>query len=521
MTEIAASRAHENRRYQARGVERPRIEAPNLDGRVLPITQDHIGIDRPAERVGIDDERPLPPSVVKRRLFLADLLAIVVGMTLSFAVHTAFVSPNSTQRTTEWMLALGSVPIWFAAAAANDMYVARANVRPRDEFRHVVTTVALGVLFTIAAAFLLQIDGLTRGWVVSLFVFTTAAWSLERWLARRVFLRLRREGRLARRILIVGTGQNASDIAERVQRRPELGYQPVGFVGSVEPRDPHGLRLLGDVDEIEDIAASVGATGVMISLFSIDGAMVNSLSRRLTDSGLHVALGTSLCDIDIPRLRVQELDGHALLYIEPTIRTGWRRIAMRVFDYTIAALGLFLALPIVVVAAIAIKLDSSGPVFFRQLRIGEGGQPFEMLKLRTMVAGAEQLRDTLLDKNESDGPLFKIEADPRITRVGRVLRKYSIDEIPQFWNVISGEMSVVGPRPALPSEVEAWDSDAHERLRVLPGITGMWQISGRAQTTFEEYKRLDMYYVDNWSLAHDVRIVLRTIGAVVRGTGAS
>jgi lipopolysaccharide/colanic/teichoic acid biosynthesis glycosyltransferase len=176
---------------------------------------------------------------------------------------------------------------------------------------------------------------------------------------------------------------------------------------------------------------------------------------------------------------------------------------------------------LIAVAAVAIRIESAGPTFFRQRRVGEGGMPFDMIKLRTMCDGADAMRDELFDLNESDGPLFKIKSDPRVTRVGRVLRKYSIDELPQFWNVMRGEMSVVGPRPALPSEVAEWDEAVHERLRVLPGITGMWQVSGRAETTFDEYKRLDLYYVDNWSLLHDLKIVLRTIGVVVGGRGAS
>jgi exopolysaccharide biosynthesis polyprenyl glycosylphosphotransferase len=265
----------------------------------------------------------------------------------------------------------------------------------------------------------------------------------------------------------------------------------------------------------------IGVTGVMISLYSVDGPTVNRLSRRLTDAGLHVTLCSSLIDIDIQRLRVQELDGQALLYIEPAIRTGWRRVAMRVFDYVVSISALIVTLPIIAVAAIAIRLDSPGPVVFRQRRIGENGQPFDILKLRTMQDGADAMKHELLLDNESDGPLFKIREDPRVTRVGRWLRKFSIDELPQFWNVLRGEMSVVGPRPALPSEVAQWEADVHERLRVLPGITGMWQVSGRSSTSFEEYKRLDRYYVDNWSLKHDVKIVLRTIGVVVRGHGAS
>jgi lipopolysaccharide/colanic/teichoic acid biosynthesis glycosyltransferase len=176
--------------------------------------------------------------------------------------------------------------------------------------------------------------------------------------------------------------------------------------------------------------------------------------------------------------------------------------------------------PILIAAAIAIKLESKGGVFFAQERVGRDGKQFRMIKLRTMVADAEERKAELDALNEADGPMFKIANDPRITRVGALLRKLSIDEIPQFINVLHGEMSLVGPRPALQSEVEQWTVEVHERLRVLPGITGMWQVSGRSDTTFDEYKRLDLYYVDNWSLAHDLRIVGKTFGVVLARRGA-
>jgi exopolysaccharide biosynthesis polyprenyl glycosylphosphotransferase len=248
---------------------------------------------------------------------------------------------------------------------------------------------------------------------------------------------------------------------------------------------------------------------------------VNQLSRRLVDVGVHVALSSGLRDIDISRLRTQSLDGQALFYLEPTIRNGWRRVAKRFFDVTMALIALVITAPVVLVAAILIRIESAGPVFFRQVRVGMNGELFEMIKLRTMCDGADDMKEALLDRNELDGPMFKMRQDPRVTRVGRVLRKFSIDELPQFWNVVRGEMSVVGPRPALQSEVAAWDDETRERLRVLPGITGVWQISGRSNTTFNEYKRLDLYYVDNWSLLHDLRIVASTVGVVLRGKGAA
>jgi exopolysaccharide biosynthesis polyprenyl glycosylphosphotransferase len=220
------------------------------------------------------------------------------------------------------------------------------------------------------------------------------------------------------------------------------------------------------------------------------------------------------------RFRAQDLGGRTLIYVEQTQRGGWRGVAKRGFDLTMAVVALVLSAPITIAAAIAIKATSPGPIIFAQERVGRDGQPFRIYKFRTMFADADARKAELAELNEADGPMFKIANDPRITKVGRLLRKLSIDEIPQFVNVLRGQMSVVGPRPALASEVEQWTDDLHDRLRVLPGITGMWQVSGRSDTTFDEYKRLDLYYVDNWSLAHDLRIILRTFAVVLAQRGA-
>ena len=220
------------------------------------------------------------------------------------------------------------------------------------------------------------------------------------------------------------------------------------------------------------------------------------------------------------RFRAQDLGGRTLIYVEQIQRGGWHAVAKRAFDIVVAAAALVITAPIGLVAAIAVKRSSPGPVIFAQERVGQDGRTFRIFKFRTMVTDADTIKHELAEHNEADGPMFKMANDPRVTKAGAWLRKLSIDEIPQFWNVLRGEMSVVGPRPALPAEVEQWTDDVHERLRVLPGITGMWQVSGRSETTFDEYKRLDLYYVDNWSLAHDARIVLRTFSAVMARRGA-
>jgi exopolysaccharide biosynthesis polyprenyl glycosylphosphotransferase len=305
-----------------------------------------------------------------------------------------------------------------------------------------------------------------------------------------------------------------------MQRNPSLGYEAVGFVGPDDIGARGGCSVLGGFDDTKAVLEHSGANGVMISLASVEPTLVNRLTRQLTDGGYHVALSSGLRDIDIVRFRAQDIGGHTLVYVEPTMRDGWRAVAKRIFDVTLSIVALVLASPILLVAAIAIKLDSKGTVLFDQERVGRDGKSFRMIKLRTMVADADARKAELADQNEADGPMFKMANDPRITKVGAILRKLSIDEIPQFINVLRGEMSIVGPRPALSAEVEQWTEDVHERLRVLPGITGMWQVSGRSDTTFDEYKRLDLYYVDNWSLAHDLRIMARTFSVVVAGRGA-
>jgi exopolysaccharide biosynthesis polyprenyl glycosylphosphotransferase len=462
------------------------------------------------------------PSTVKRWLVLADVTAGLVGVGVAFAAQQLWWPVDVQVIRIQWLLLVAAVPFWFASAVANHLYSARSNFRRIHEFKHIVGTAALGVGSMIGLAFVSQQREFGRGWAVLVFVSVVVAVTIERQVARAVFRRLRRTGRLSRPILVVGTDENAADLIRTIQHRPELGYRAVGFVSSTTSEtDLYGVPLVGDLSRVEDAAAEHGATGVLISLYSVDGPTVNMLSRRLTDAGLHVILVSSLYDIDISRLLVQEIDNRALLYIEPTIRTGWRYITMRVFDYTVALTGLLLTLPILLLAMLAIRLDSKGPVIFRQVRTGVNGQHFEILKLRTMYEGADAMKAELMAQNESDGPLFKMRNDPRVTRVGRVLRRYSIDELPQFWNVVRGEMSVVGPRPALPSEVAQWEDDVYERLRVLPGITGIWQVSGRSDSTFSDYKRLDHFYVDNWSLAHDVRILARTVGVLLSRRGAS
>jgi exopolysaccharide biosynthesis polyprenyl glycosylphosphotransferase len=258
----------------------------------------------------------------------------------------------------------------------------------------------------------------------------------------------------------------------------------------------------------------------VIAATAMDLGTSNRLIRELTDNGIHVELSSTLRDIAADRLTVRPLGRFPVVYVEPVQRHGWRAAAKRTFDIAFSCVAGLIVVPVVGICAIAIKLTSRGPVFFRQERVGRAGKRFAVLKLRTMVVGAEAMMGQLRDLNEADGPLFKMRRDPRVTKVGRFLRRTSLDELPQFWNVLRGEMSLVGPRPAIPAEIEGWGPELHQRLRVKPGITGMWQVSGRSSASFEDYARLDLYYVDNWSLVSDLTLLMKTVPSVLFSRGA-
>jgi exopolysaccharide biosynthesis polyprenyl glycosylphosphotransferase len=461
------------------------------------------------------------PSSLRLRLIGADLAALLAGFAFAFAAQS-LLNPVAGSIVVEHVVfALASIPGFALGAAVSRLHLSRANERPGEEFRHIAQTVTIGLATLLALAFLAQYSNLSRLWVVLAAGGVTVAAVVERQIARRAFQNMKRDGRLQRPILIVGTDTHAISLMHRYQRHPELGYHVVGLVGS----DPHAeradMQVLGGIDDVSRVVSATGAVGVVISLHSVSADDVNSLTRTLTDARCHVALSSSLCDIDISRLRPQQLDGYTLFYVEQVVRTGWRSQVKRVFDVSLAATILLLSAPLLAVAALAIRLTSPGPILFRQTRVGRNGELFKILKLRTMTADAEQRRSALEALNEVDGPLFKMASDPRVTPAGRWLRKLSIDELPQLICVLRGKMSMVGPRPALPDEVARWDPEVRQRLRVLPGLTGLWQVSGRSDSSFEQYKRLDLYYVDNWSISHDLRICAKTVGVVLTGRGAA
>lgn len=349
------------------------------------------------------------------------------------------------------------------------------------------------------------------------FVFLTAArGAYAGWLRGE-----RAKGRFVRPVVVVGTDDDAAALCNRLARRPELGVRVVGVVGdAISARErAFPVPWVGPAHLALQSARSSGATGAIVSTSELPAADRTSVVNALVDGGLHVQVALGITGVDHRRLRPLHLDHEPLLYVEPVMLGVAHQVAKRALDLVLGVAGTVLALPLLAAAAVAIKLDDRGPVLFRQDRVGKDGRLFTVYKLRTMVPGAERQLAHLRDRNNRDGPLFKLADDPRVTAVGRFLRATSIDELPQLVNVLRGEMSLVGPRPALPYEVEQFDSHLLGRLRMRPGITGLWQVEARDDVSFDAYRRLDLFYVENWSIGLDLVVLGATVGAVLRRVG--
>jgi lipopolysaccharide/colanic/teichoic acid biosynthesis glycosyltransferase len=287
-------------------------------------------------------------------------------------------------------------------------------------------------------------------------------------------------------------------------------------VGDERDAQLHGLadHWLGDVSYARDVLTELDVTGAIICAADLRGSELNRTVQELLDARAHVQLSSGLHGVDVSRLRPAPLAHEPLFYVEHTTLAAWQLTTKRVIDITLAVTTLVLTAPLLALAALGIKLQDRGSVLFKQTRIGRGGAPFALYKLRTMREGAEHETGRLIDLNARDGPLVKIQNDPRTTVLGRVLRATSIDELPQLWNVLNGTMSLVGPRPALPDEVVHFDAELRARESVLPGITGLWQVEGRDNPSFAAYRRFDLFYLQNWSVTLDVIILLGTAESV-------
>jgi exopolysaccharide biosynthesis polyprenyl glycosylphosphotransferase len=344
---------------------------------------------------------------------------------------------------------------------------------------------------------------------------------LRKWLHAR-----RAAGRHVLPVLAVGSEPAVADLIRRTRRDPYFGWAVAGActpTSAAANGEDHidGVPVVGDLDAVAGLVRRGGYHVVAVCRAPGWGpARLHRLAWQLEDTDAELAVDPGLMEIAGPRMHIAPVDGFPLLRLSRPKFTGVSRVAKSVTDRSLAGLLLLLGAPVLLALALAVWLNDRGPVFFRQTRVGVGGTTFRMVKFRSMGVDAEDRLSAFVTANDGAGPLFKLHDDPRLTRIGKFLRKYSLDELPQLFNVLAGSMSLVGPRPPLPREVATYADDARRRLLVRPGMTGLWQVNGRSALSWEESVRLDLSYVENWSLALDLTILWKTFGAVVRGHGA-
>jgi exopolysaccharide biosynthesis polyprenyl glycosylphosphotransferase len=278
--------------------------------------------------------------------------------------------------------------------------------------------------------------------------------------------------------------------------------------------------VYGSIRDLREVIRETEAECVFVASTAVGVEEMGYIAKAVRLEGVEVRVSATLPEVLSSRLTVQPVGGLMALSLRPARLTGPQAIAKRISDLIVSSLAIAITMPLWLAVALAVKLGSKGPVLFKQRRVGQRGRPFTILKFRTMIVGAEGMLDDLRGLNEADGPLFKLKSDPRVSRVGRWLRKWSFDEVPQLVNVLRGDMSLVGPRPPLPEEVREYEDWQFDRLEVRPGITGLWQVSGRSDLSFDEYVRLDLFYIENWSLAYDLYIMAKTLPILLTRRGA-
>lgn len=419
-------------------------------------------------------------------------------------------------------LSLLVVALWLGAIAVAGGYSPKQIGFGTVEYRRVLSA-SLATMASLGVAAYLFDYPLSRGYYFLLFVIGIPGLVLGRLTVRRLIQQLRTRGKLTTSVLVAGDLDHIDDVVAVLNRERWLGYVILGALAVDTDADEtsHGVPIFGTPDDAVAILRATRAQAVIFAEGSFKrGHHFNEMARALEDSHARMIVVPSLTDVSAARMDVRPVAGIPLVNVEPPRSRAAGRWFKRLFDVVGASVLIVLFAPLMLAIAVAIKSTSRGGVLFRQVRAGRKGGHFECLKFRSMVVDAESQLGSLTHLNQSDGVLFKMVADPRVTPVGRVLRRFSLDELPQLFNVLRGDMSLVGPRPALPSEVSKYKKYVRRRLDVRPGMTGLWQVSGRSDLSWDETVRLDLYYVDNWSMVQDLSILLKTFGAVVRPRGA-
>jgi len=463
-----------------------------------------------------------------RTVMVADFVMVLAAGVVAYWVRFGWVI---TDYMTSYVWLTGLLPVgWLVALALNHCYDTRFLFVGSDEYQRVFRA-GIAMMATVAmVAYSLNLQP-ARGYVIVAVPLAIVTCSGARFVLRKRLQMAHLQGRCLRRVIVVGYERAVIDLCRQLRRERYHGMDVVGAClprpiterrdGRLIVRTPVDVPVLGTFLEVATAVERAGAdTVVVLSCPEFDGTALRRLAWQLERDATELIVASALLDIGGDRTTIRPVDGLPMLHLDHAKLRGARRVVKELFDRIVAFVGLLVISPLLVLLALAIRLNSAGPALFRQVRVGRDGREFRIYKFRTMRVDAEAVIARLQHLNEHDGVLFKMRNDPRVTTVGRLLRRFSLDELPQLINVLRGEMSLVGPRPPLPSEVERYPFDMYRRLAVKPGLTGLWQVSGRADLPWEEVVRLDLRYVESWSLSLDLVILLRTVTAVLRSSGA-
>jgi len=467
------------------------------------------------------------------RVLLVLLDTVALCTALLVATYTRFGQldaavdfTDSTARFTFIQLGLLMIPIWLAFLWSEGLYDPDRISLGSGELSRVGRALALGVIAVIGATYILRLAGLSRAWTVLFWVFSTLFVLLGRASFRAVMYYHRRKGRMVRPTLVVGSNSEAADIIRILRSSGAEGLVPMGCLASSQAERlsldwcAEEVPCLGSARELNDVLANHAVDSVVIASSAFDHDVLARMIAEMRGIDVDIHVSSGLFEVLTSRVLVKEVGGVPLITVKSISLSRGKILTKRIFDLVVSTVFVVVGLPIWLLIMALIKFTSRGPIFYQQERVGRAGRHFGMYKFRSMVVDADERIKDLQRTNEASGPLFKMKADPRITPVGKWMRKFSIDEFPQLINVLKGEMSLVGPRPPLPREVETYSQHDWRRLEVVPGMTGLWQVSGRSSLTFDEMVRLDLFYIENWSVGLDLSLMARTVPAVLFARGA-
>ncbi len=464
----------------------------------------------------------------RSKLRLTDVSVIMAVVTIALLARIdvgTMATPVGASRIEPGAACLLVIATWIVTLGTFHTRDSRVVGVGAAEYKRVVSAsaVAFGLL---AMGFLLLDVDIARGYFVLALPLGVAGLTLERWLWRKWLLHQRRFGHYLARAIVVGKREDVEYVVSQIDQKSGAAYCIVGVALQGAARDSvtageHRVPVVADMDHVATAAAGLGVDTVIVAGHPRGGSeFIRNLGWDLEGTSAELVLSSRLTDVAGPRIHFRPVEGLPLIHVEIPQFEGGKHVLKRALDVAMCAGAIILLLPLLAAVAIAIRVESPGAVIFLQERVGRNGRTFRMLKFRSMVHDAEDRLAHLRERNQGSGLLFKMKDDPRVTRVGRVLRKYSLDELPQLWNVLVGDMSLVGPRPPLPAEVRRYEKHVRRRLYIKPGLTGMWQVNGRSDLSWEESVRLDLYYVENWSLTGDLIILWRTFKVVVNPVGA-